>query len=102
MRAKSAWRRPWEQLRGVVADARTDIWAAGAVLYEVATAHRPFEEKVPTALAGDIIHKAPAPPRKMRSELSAKLEAVILKCLEKEPSNRYSSARELQSDLERL
>ena len=91
-----------EQLRGGVADARTDIWAAGAVLYEVATAHRPFEEKVPTALAGDIIHKAPAPPRKMRSELSAKLEAVILKCLEKEPSNRYSSARELQSDLERL
>jgi serine/threonine protein kinase/tetratricopeptide (TPR) repeat protein len=91
-----------EQLRGGVADARTDIWAAGAVLYEVATAHRPFEEKVPTALAGDIIHKVPAPPRKVRSELSAKLEAVILKCLEKEPSNRYSSARELQSDLERL
>src|SRR2546426_1585399 len=91
-----------EQLRGGVADARTDIWAAGAVLYEVATAHRPFEEKVPTALAGDIIHKAPSSPRKMRSELSAKLEAVILKCLEKEPSNRYSSARELQSDLERL
>src|SRR5437870_8238152 len=91
-----------EQLRGGVADARTDIWAAGAVLYEMATAHRPFQEKLPSALAADIIHKVPAPPRKVRSELSAKLEAVILKCLEKEPAKRYSSAHELQSDLERL
>src|SRR5438128_6733304 len=91
-----------EQLRGGVADARTDIWAAGAVLYEVATAHRPFEEKVPTALAGDIIHKAPSSPRSLRSELSPKLEAVILKCLEKEPTDRYQSARELQTDLERM
>jgi serine/threonine protein kinase/tetratricopeptide (TPR) repeat protein len=91
-----------EQLRGGLADARTDIWAAGAVLYEMASAHRPFEEKVPTALAGDIIHKTPPPPRKLRPELSPKLEAVILKCLEKEPAERYQSARELQSDLERL
>ncbi|MGH9502817.1 MAG: protein kinase domain-containing protein [Terriglobales bacterium] len=91
-----------EQLRGSVADARTDIWAAGAVLYEMATAHRPFEEKVPTALAGDIIHKAPPPPRRLRSELSPNLEAVILKCLEKEPTQRYQTARELQADLERL
>jgi serine/threonine protein kinase/tetratricopeptide (TPR) repeat protein len=91
-----------EQLRGGVADARTDIWAAGAVLYEVATAHRPFEQKVPTALAGDIIHKAPPSPRRFRSELSPKLEAVILKCLEKEPTDRYQSARELQTDLERM
>jgi serine/threonine protein kinase len=91
-----------EQLRGESADARTDIWAAGAVLYEMATAHRPFEEKVPTALAGDIIHKAPPPPRRLRSELSPKLEAVILKCLEKEQAKRYQSARELRSDLERL
>jgi eukaryotic-like serine/threonine-protein kinase len=91
-----------QQLRGSMADARTDIWAAGAVLYEMATAHRPFEEKVPTALADDIIHKAPPPPSNLRSELSPKLEAVILKCLEKEPAKRYQSARELQSDLERL
>src|ERR1700730_11323518 len=91
-----------EQLRGEPADTRTDIWAAGAVLYEMATARRPFEEKVPTALAGDIIHKAPPPPRSLRQELSAKLEAVILKCLEKEPPKRYQSARELESDLQRV
>src|SRR5712692_4614054 len=91
-----------EQLRGGVADARSDIWAAGAVLYEMAIAHRPFEEKVPTALADDIIHKTPLSPRSLKSALSPKLAAVILKCLEKEPAKRYSSARELQADLERL
>src|SRR5207237_7148913 len=53
-------------------------------------------------LAADIIHKAPPSPRSMKSELSPNLEAVILKCLEKEQAKRYQSARELQSDLERL
>jgi eukaryotic-like serine/threonine-protein kinase len=68
----------------------------------MATGHRPFEEWVPTALAGDIIHKPPLPPRKIRSRTSPKLEAVILRCLQKELAKRYQSARELQSELERL
>ena len=91
-----------EQLRGEPAEARTDIWAAGAVLYEIATAHRPFEQKIPSALTDDIIHTAPRPPRSLRPALSPKLEAVILKCLEKEPAHRYQSAQDLQTDLERL
>jgi eukaryotic-like serine/threonine-protein kinase len=91
-----------EQLQGRRVDHRTDIFSLGTVLYEMATAHRPFEENVTTALAADIIHKAPPPPRKLRSDLSPELEAVILKCLEKEPAKRYQSARELLSDLEAL
>jgi eukaryotic-like serine/threonine-protein kinase len=91
-----------EQLRAGVADTRSDIWAVGAVLYEMATAHRPFEEKVPTALTDDIIHKAPPSPRSLKQTLSPKLAAVILKCLQKEPARRYQSARELQTDLQRL
>src|SRR5712691_6993195 len=63
-----------EQLRAGIADARSDIWAAGAVLYEMATAHRPFEEKFASALAADIIHKVPPSPRSVKSEVSAKLE----------------------------
>jgi serine/threonine protein kinase/tetratricopeptide (TPR) repeat protein len=91
-----------EQLRGGAADTRTDIWAVGAVLYELATARRPFEEKVPAARAADIIHKAPEPPRKLRADLSPGLEAIILKCLEKDPAKRFRSARELQSELKTL
>ncbi|PYX05221.1 MAG: hypothetical protein DMG85_15815 [Acidobacteria bacterium] len=91
-----------EQLRGEPAEPRTDIWAAGAVLYEMATAHRPFEAVVSATLAGDILYKSPPAPRNLRPGLSPKVEAVILKCLEKEPVRRYQSARELQTDLESL
>jgi serine/threonine protein kinase/Flp pilus assembly protein TadD len=91
-----------EQLRGNMTDVRTDIWAAGIVLYEMATAHRPFEEKVPTALVDDIIHKTPLSPRSLKPTLSPQLAKVILRCLEKQPTHRYQSARELLTDLERL
>jgi serine/threonine protein kinase/tetratricopeptide (TPR) repeat protein len=91
-----------EQLRGEPADARADIWAAGAVLYEMATGRRPFDAKISTALAGDILHKPPPSPRQLKPELSPKLEDITLKCLEKDPDDRYQSARELAVDLRRL
>jgi len=91
-----------EQLRGEGSDARSDLWSAGAVLYEMATGRRPFDSRVPTALAADIIHEPPPAPRNLRAGLSASLESVILKCLEKNPDWRYQSARELRVDLERL
>ncbi len=91
-----------EQLRGESSDARSDLWSTGAVLYEMATGRRPFDSRVPTALAADIIHEPPPAPRSLRPGLSASLESVILKCLEKNPDWRYQSARELRVDLERL
>jgi eukaryotic-like serine/threonine-protein kinase len=91
-----------EQLRGNVTDARSDIWAAGTVLYEMVTAQRPFEEMVPTALIDDIIHKTPLSPCTLKPTVSRQLAEVTLKCLEKQPAHRYQSARELLIDLERL
>jgi serine/threonine protein kinase len=91
-----------EQLQGEQPDSRTDVYAAGTVLNEMATGRRPFEQRLSTALADDIIHKPPAPPRQVNRKLSSKLEDLILKCLEKEPDNRYQSARELAIDLRRL
>jgi len=91
-----------EQLRGRPADARSDIYAAGTVFYEMATGQRPFKTKLATSLAADIQTQMPIPPRQLRSSISLSLEQIILKCLEKDPQNRYQSAKELLVDLRRL
>jgi len=91
-----------EQLRGEAVDARTDVWAAGALLYEAATGRRPFEARVPAALAADIQTKAPVTPRQLNPEMPSRLEDVILKCLDKDPGHRYQSMTELRVDLSRL
>jgi Tol biopolymer transport system component len=91
-----------EQLLGKPADARTDIHALGCVLYEMVTGRRPFQEKKAAALAGEILHKQPVKPRDLNPRISAELEWIIMKSLEKEPENRYQSAKELQVDLRRV
>ncbi len=91
-----------EQLRGEPVDARTDIHALGAVLYEMSTGRRPFPETQGPRLIDAILNSAPAPPGRLQPRLSAELERIILKCLEKDPERRYQSARELRVDLERL
>jgi serine/threonine protein kinase/tetratricopeptide (TPR) repeat protein len=91
-----------EQLQGQPADKRSDLWAFGAVLYELSCGQRPFPGDVATAVAADIIHKPPAPPRTVRPEIPVDLERIILKCLEKKPAMRYLSARAVQQDLEDL
>jgi tetratricopeptide (TPR) repeat protein len=90
-----------EQLRSNEADARTDIYAAGVVLYEMATGMRPYRER--GMLVVDSILNSHAPlPTTLNPHVSLALEAVILRAMEREPEQRYQSARELQADIECL
>jgi serine/threonine protein kinase/Tfp pilus assembly protein PilF len=91
-----------EQLRGESVDARTDIWSAGGLLYRMATGRAAFSGVESAKLITSILTAAPAPPRGVNQHLSSGLENIILKCLEKDPENRYQSAKELTVDLRRL
>jgi serine/threonine protein kinase/tetratricopeptide (TPR) repeat protein len=90
-----------EQLIGKPPDARTDIWAAGCVLYQMATGRPPFPGEG-TELTTGILSRDVVPPSAQNAKISAGLESVILKCLEKDRDSRYQSARELAVDLKRL
>ena len=91
-----------EQLRGEPADARTDIHALGAVLFETVTGKRLYQEDSVPQLTDAILHQQPVAPRALNARVSPEMERILLKCLEKEPENRYQSAKELGVDLRRL
>jgi len=91
-----------EQLRGEPPDFRTDIWAAGVVLYEMATGRRPFAQRNGPMLINSILNEPPEPPSKINANVSARLENIILKSLEKDPALRYQTSKELAGELDRL
>lgn len=87
-----------EQLLGQDIDARTDIHAVGAVLYEMATGRRPFKE-AEGSLIDAILHRVPISPTALNPKVSSEMELIIKKCLEKDPKNRPQSAAELAVEL---
>jgi tetratricopeptide (TPR) repeat protein len=89
-----------EQLRGLPVDARSDIYGAGAVLYEMASGRRPFPQTQTAELMGAILMQALPPVRDANPNVTPRMERVITKALEKEPSQRYQTARELKAALQ--
>ena len=79
-------------------DVRTDVYALGAMFYEALTGQRPFRGEM-SILLEQVQHTAPQPPRQIKPEIPRELEAICLKCLSKDPSNRYASGKDLAADL---
>ncbi|MYW94446.1 Stk1 family PASTA domain-containing Ser/Thr kinase [Amycolatopsis rubida] len=90
-----------EQARGESVDARSDVYAAGCVLYELVTGEPPFTGDSPVAVAYQHVREDPNPPSSVNPAVSPELDAVVLKALAKGPANRYQSAAEMRSDLVR-
>ncbi len=91
-----------EQLLGELVDARADLYALGVVLYELTTGQRPYQAALSTALSNQILHGALVPPRTHEPELSARLDAVILRALERDSARRYQTAGEMVGELRRI
>jgi serine/threonine-protein kinase len=91
-----------EQARGDAVDPRSDIYSLGCVLYELVVGRPPFSGDSPVAIAYKQVHESPVPPRQINPSVPPALEAIILKCLAKNPVNRYPSAEDLRADLRRF
>ncbi len=81
-----------EQIRGGRADARTDVYALGAMSYFALCGRPPFEGDTPIAIGFAQVHEAPRPPRELRAEIPVELEGAILQALNKDPAKRFNDA----------
>ena len=91
-----------EQIEGRQLDGRSDMYALGAVLYQMVTGRPPFEGEDPLTIAFKHVHKAPAPPSEINETVPQDWEALILKILSKDPADRYQSASALGQALAEL
>jgi beta-lactam-binding protein with PASTA domain/predicted Ser/Thr protein kinase len=87
-----------EQARGEAVDARSDVYAAGCVLFELLVGHPPFVGDSPVSVAYQHVREDPKAPSDINHEVSPDVDAIVLKALAKNPLNRYQSAQEMRAD----
>jgi eukaryotic-like serine/threonine-protein kinase len=90
-----------EQARGERVDARSDLYSAGCLMYELLTGRPPFTGDSPVAIAYQHVRENPIPPTRVDPELPSWADSIVLKAMAKDPADRYQSAGEMRNDIQR-
>jgi eukaryotic-like serine/threonine-protein kinase len=90
-----------EQARGERVDARSDLYSAGCLLYELLTGRPPFTGDSPVAIAYQHVRENPVPPSRVDPDVPAWADAIVLKAMAKSPADRYQTAGDMRADLQR-
>jgi hypothetical protein len=90
---------PPEQLEGMKADIRSDIYSIGAIMYELVTGHIPFEGQTPMSIAAKHISAVPVEPRVLNVQIPERLNRAIMKCLEKDREKRFQTVEDLRTEI---
>ncbi|MDR2620437.1 MAG: Stk1 family PASTA domain-containing Ser/Thr kinase, partial [Propionibacteriaceae bacterium] len=91
-----------EQARGETVDARSDIYAMGCLLYELLTGRPPFTGDSPVSVAYQHVRETAQPPSQLNVSVTAAMDAIVMKALQKAPAERYQSAPEMLEDISRM